>query len=125
MKKYILSLFDPAHRWLTLAFLIIAIIMTAVAFQRPDGDKIRNILLWCGMPFFFMALGPWRNLEKYIILSLISTGVIVLIIIIVGLSSGEIGGFAEASLFLVFVYILPGFVFSTILGVVINSFLKK
>ena len=80
MKKHLLSLVNPANRWLTLSLLLASILLIVASQVVGTTDNLPGILLlFFGMILlFFSFVHPWHNSSNYAWLSIVSFGVGVL-----------------------------------------------
>ena len=80
MKKHLLSLFDPQHRWWTLSFSLASALLIIASQVVGIIDNLPGIaMLLGGMIFlFFTLLHPWRKPKNYGILALALLGLILL-----------------------------------------------
>lgn len=129
MKKHILSLFDPAHRWWTLSLFIASVLLIIAANFVGINDNLPGIvILYGGIIFlFFTLLHPWRKWGNYAILIAICIGIMVLewigIHILDSLNKTEY--ISEAIIMIIAFFIcLPGIMVG-IIGIIICAFRKK
>ena len=80
MKKHVLSLFDPSHRWWTISFFLVSALLIIVSQIMGTTDNLPGIaMLLSGMIcIFFALLHPWRKSKNYAILAGVLFGLILL-----------------------------------------------
>jgi hypothetical protein len=80
MKKHLLSLFDPSHRWRTISFLLAsALLITASQIVGTTDNLPGIVMLLAGMTcLLFAMLHPWRKSKNYAILAGVLSGLILL-----------------------------------------------
>ena len=85
MKKHVLSLLDPAHRWYTFSFFLAAVLLIMGSQVVGTTDNLPGIaMLLGGMIFiFFTLLHPWRKSQNYGIFAGISAGFIGLTFLVI------------------------------------------
>jgi hypothetical protein len=80
MKTHLLSLFDPAHRWWTLSFFLISVLLIIASQIVGTTDNLPGIAMLLGgmICLFFALLHPWRKPKNYAILAGVCSGLILL-----------------------------------------------
>jgi hypothetical protein len=129
MIKHILSLFDPSHRWWTIAFFFASIVLIITSMLVGIGDNLPGFsMLFIGMIFlFFTVVHPWRKSMDYGILGMVCVGIILFIVVGIGIlmAIGKTEYISEAIVMgLFFLICLPGIVVS-ILGSIICTFINN
>jgi hypothetical protein len=129
MKKHILSLFDPAHRWWTLSLFLASVLLILAANFVGINDNLPGIvILYSGIIFlFFTLLHPWTKWKNYAILIAICIGIMFLewlgIHILDSLNKTE--HISEAvTMIIAFFICLPG-IMAGIIGIIICTVIKK
>ncbi|MGD0340543.1 MAG: hypothetical protein ABSA76_02385 [Bacteroidales bacterium] len=80
MKKHFISLFDPSHRWWTIFFFALAILMIIASQLVGISDNLPGIaiLLIGVILLFFAMLHTWRKWQNYLILIVVCVGILAL-----------------------------------------------
>ena len=80
MKKHVLSLFDPAHRWWTISFSLAFVLLIIASQIVGTTDNLPGIAMLLGgmICLFFTLLHPWRKSKNYGILAGVLAGLILL-----------------------------------------------
>ncbi len=85
MRKHVISLFDPAHRWWTISFLLTSALLIIGSQIVGTTDNLPGIAMLLGgmICFFFALLNPWRKSKNYAILIGVSAGLIALTFLVI------------------------------------------
>ena len=80
MKKYVLSLLDPAHRWYTISFFLASVLLIIASQVVGITDNLPGIAMLLGgmVLLFFALLNPLRKSQNYGILAGVCAGLILL-----------------------------------------------
>ena len=131
MKKHLISLFDPEHRWWTMSFFLVSLALIIVSVSVGINENFPGLaMLFAGMVFlFFGMVHPWRVVANYVILTGVCFGIILLILLGIGILKdihiGKINNnFDGIVMSLFFLICLPGIVVG-IIGAIICPFLNK
>ena len=129
MKKHVLSLFDPAHRWYTISFIIAAILLIFASQAVGITDNLPGIaMLLAGMVFIFFALiHSWRESRNYGILAGVCAGLILLTFLVIHiLSALHLDKYISEGIVMGFIGLIciPG-ILSGIIGAIIWAIRKR
>jgi hypothetical protein len=70
MKNHFNTLFNPSHRWWTISFFFVSLLMIFSSFRIGiSGNLPSNVLLFFGITLFFVSVvHPWQNWKNYVIM---------------------------------------------------------
>jgi len=77
MKNYIISLFDEAHLWWTILYIVTAVLL--LILSRVIGNAASLFLLFPGLILlFYTFIHPFRKLESFVKFSVTCGGILIL-----------------------------------------------
>ena len=85
MTRYLHTLFDPGHRWKTISFFVLGVLLIVAAQLVGIADNAPGlVLLYAGIIFLFLTfIHHWRKPSSYGIMAGICAAVIAVTVIVV------------------------------------------